>query len=139
VKRAKGEDTQKAILGRWFTDWGIPTAISTFEAARAVKIPIISSGGIRTGIECAKAIALGATLVGVALPVLAPAATSSEEVSEQLKTLLFGLKATMFLVGASNLRELGQVPVVIGGNTRNWLELRGRGQDLHWLANRTPS
>ncbi|MFX1475196.1 MAG: type 2 isopentenyl-diphosphate Delta-isomerase [Promethearchaeota archaeon] len=138
VERAKGEDTRKAILGRWFTDWGIPTAVSTFVAGRAVKIPIISSGGIRTGIECAKAIALGATLVGVALPVLGPAATSSNEVSEYLKTLIYGLKAAMFLVGASNLRELNQVPIVIGGNTRNWLELRGWGEELHWLATRRP-
>lgn len=125
AERAKAENSRKTTLGRWFTDWGIPTAVSTYEAAQNVSIPLIASGGIRTGIDVAKAIALGAQMGGVALPVLAPATISSSMVREYLETLLHGLKATMFLVGASNLEELSRAPIVVQGATRNWLELRG--------------
>ena len=134
AERARAEDSRKVTLGRWFTDWGIPTAACTVEAARAVKIPVVASGGIRTGIDLAKAIALGATLGGVALPVLAPATQSAGLVREYLETLLHGLKATMFLVGAKTLEELAHAPLVIGGATRAWLELRG--YDLRELATR---
>jgi len=138
AERAKTENNHmKATLGRWFTDWGIPTAVSAFEtaqAAKAARIPVIASGGIRTGVDIAKAIALGAQLGGVALPVLAPATKSKEAVREYLETLIHGLKAAMFLVGATTIEELARAPIVVGGATRNWLELRG--YDLRWLANR---
>jgi len=134
AERAQAEDSRKVTLGRWFTDWGIPTAACTFEAARAVKIPVVASGGIRTGIDLAKAIALGAKLGGVALPVLAPATQSAGLVREYLETLLHGLKATMFLVGAKTLEDLARAPLVVGGVTRAWLELRG--YDLRELATR---
>jgi isopentenyl-diphosphate delta-isomerase len=134
AERARAEDSRKVVLGRWFTDWGIPTAACTFETARAVKIPVIASGGIRTGVDLAKVIALGARLGGVALPVLAAATQSAAAVRNHLETLLHGLKAAMFLVGAKTLEELARAPLVIGGATRTWLELRG--YDLRELASR---
>ncbi|MFX1564985.1 MAG: type 2 isopentenyl-diphosphate Delta-isomerase [Promethearchaeota archaeon] len=126
AERAKPEDAMKATLGRWFTDWGIPTAVATFEVAYTVKkrIPIIASGGIRTGIDIAKAIAIGADLAGIALPVLSPAILDSNAVQLFLEGLIQGLKAAMFLVGAANLTELSQAPIVISGHTREWLEYR---------------
>ncbi len=135
VERAKAGDARKALLGRWFADWGVPTAVSTFEASRSVNLPVIASGGIRTGIDAAKAIALGAQLVGVSLPVLAPATVSAKAVREYLETLISGLKASMFLVGARSLKELSQAPLVICGDTRNWL--KSRGYNLHQLAIRS--
>ena len=65
---------------------------------------------------------------------IAPAKISSKVVIEYLKSLLHGLKAAMFLVGATNLQELARASLVVGGATRNWLELRG--YDLSKLANR---
>ncbi len=125
VERAKAEDATKAALGRWFIDWGIPTAIATFEVAQAIdNIPIIASGGIRTGIDIAKAIALGANIAGIALPVLSPAILNAREVQLYLETLIQGLKATMFLVGALTLDELARTPIIFSGTTRNWLEIR---------------
>lgn len=136
VERAKSGDTQKATLGRLFTDWGMPTAISTYEAGKAVTIPVIASGGIRTGIDIAKSIALGAHMAGVALPILAPATTNAKAVKEHIETLILGLKASMFLVGAANLEELAKTSIVVGGDTRNWLELRGHQSDCSDLARR---
>ncbi len=138
VERAKPEDTMKATLGRWFTDWGIPTAVATFEVAYVMKerIPVISSGGIRTGIDIAKAIAIGANLGGVALPVLSPAIHDAKAVQLFLESLIHGLKAAMFLVGAANLKELSQAPLVVSGRTREWLEYRVYEDLIEFKADR---
>ena len=138
VERAKPEDTLKATLGRWFTDWGIPTAVATFEVAYYMKkrIPIIASGGIRTGIDIAKAIAIGADLTGIALPVLSPAILNVDAVQLFLESLIQGLKAAMFLVGASNLKELSQAPLVVSGSTREWLEYRVYEDFIKFKADR---
>ena len=135
VERAKDKDAMKATLGRWFTDWGIPTAVATYEVAQiAGNVPIIASGGIRTGIDVAKAIALGAQIGGLALPVLAPAMVDATSVQRYLESVIHGLKAAMFLVGVSKLKDLRKAPLVVSGLTRNWLELRG--YKLEPLANR---
>lgn len=134
VERAQNSDSQKALLGRLFSDWGIPTAACIYEVANTVKVPIIASGGVRTGLAIAKAIALGAQLCGVALPALAPATISENAVRYYLESLVLGLKVTMFLVGAANLTELARAPLVVGGTIKNWLQQRG--YDLGSLANR---
>jgi isopentenyl-diphosphate delta-isomerase len=135
VERAREKDVMKATLGQWFTDWGIPTAVATYEVAQiAGDIPIIASGGLRTGIDVAKAIALGAQIGGMALPILAPAMVDAASVQHFLEAVIHGIKATMFLVGASTLEELRKVPLIVSGTTRKWLELRG--YKLASLANR---
>ncbi len=89
-----------------FFGWGIPTAESLEQCARAVKVPLIASGGMRNGIEAAKALSLGASLVGVALPLLGPACKSSDDVKAVLEKMILELKTTMLLVSARNLSEL---------------------------------
>ena len=112
-------------LGDLFWEWGIPTAVSTVEIAESVKIPILSSGGIRTGLDMAKAIALGADTVGIALPLLKEAYMGVDAVKAKLKKFINELKVAMYLVGASNLKELGKSDLVILGKTREWLTERG--------------
>ena len=107
-------------LGEIFWDWGIPTAISTVEVTNAVDVPVISSGGIRTGLEAAKAIALGADAVGMALPFLKNSALNTF-----INRFNDSLRIAMFLVGANNIEELKQSNLVIRGKTREWLNERG--------------
>ena len=111
-------------LGEIFWDWGIPTAISTVEVTNAVEVPVISSGGIRTGLEAAKAIALGADAVGMALPFLKNSA-SQEALNTFINRFNDSLRIAMFLVGANNIEELKQSNLVIRGKTREWLNERG--------------
>lgn len=113
------------FLGDLFWDWGIPTAVSTVEVSQSVKIPLISSGGIRTGLEMAKAIALGADTAGIALPLLKEAYQGPEAVVTLLKKFIEELRVAMYLVGASNLTELENCDLVIQGKTKGWLQERG--------------
>lgn len=92
-------------------EWGIPTAEALRDVVKSVKIPVIASGGIRNGNEVAKAIAMGASLAGFALPLLKPATESSESVKKHLEKMISQLKDVMFLVGAKNIKELRKVRV----------------------------
>jgi len=74
--RAKDEKSRNLALKFW--DWGIPTALSVAEVRYATRFPIIATGGIRDGIMIAKALALGANLAGVALPLLKPAVNAQD-------------------------------------------------------------
>ena len=111
-------------FGEMFWDWGIPTAISTAEVVNAIDVPVISSGGIRSGLEAAKAIALGADSVGMALPFLKKS-VSQEELNNFINKFNDSLRIAMFLVGANNIEELKQSKLVIRGKTREWLNERG--------------
>jgi len=121
VETYRAEDR---YLGEIFWDWGIPTAVSTVEVTNSVNVPVISSGGIRTGLEAAKAIALGADAVGMALPFLKNCA-SQEALNTFINRFNDSLRIAMFLVGANNIEELKQSNLVIRGKTREWLNERG--------------
>ena len=95
-----------------FADWGIPTAESLLMARRgAPGLPIIASGGIRDGIQIAKAIALGAAACGVAGPFLRAANTSTAAVAELIATLVAQLRVAMFAAGAADIPALRDTPI----------------------------
>ena len=127
VETYRAEDR---YLGETFWDWGIPTAISTAEVVYNVNVPVISSGGIRTGLEAAKAIALGADAVGMALPFLKNC-SSQEALNTFVKRFNDSLRIAMFLVGANNIEELKQSRLVIRGKTREWLNERGINTQIY--------
>lgn len=108
-----------------FWDWGIPTAASILEV-RSVskKIPLIASCGIRTGLDIAKAIALGADAAGIALPLLKPAQESPEAVVSKLNEITNGLRTAMFLCRAKNIQELSSRKIVITGKLSEWQKNR---------------
>lgn len=108
-------------------DWGIPTAASLLEVA-ALGLPdlqIVASGGIRYGSEAAKALALGADLVGVAGEVWRRLAQGGLAAAERyLSDFLEDLRAAALLTGARTLAELHSVPRVLKGTLRLWFEQR---------------
>ncbi|MCB0003949.1 MAG: type 2 isopentenyl-diphosphate Delta-isomerase [Anaerolineae bacterium] len=104
-------------IARTFADWGIPTADSLIQVRQAApELPAIASGGIRDGIDVAKCVALGATLVGLASPFLRAATVSDEAVVDAIDLLADELRIAMFCTGAGDvtaLRAPGRL-VVIG-------------------------
>jgi isopentenyl-diphosphate delta-isomerase len=122
--RSEATSVQRS-LGEAFWDWGIPTAVSLVEATQTVKIPVIASGGVRTGVDMAKALALNACLTSVSLPVLQTAVEGAEETESLLSIFIEELKSAMFLVGAENMQQLMKTSVVVTGKTAEWLKTRG--------------
>ena len=111
MRRAGSESARR--IAESFADWGIPTAESVQMARRgAPRTTIIASGGIRTGVDVAKAIALGADAAGMASPLLKPATVSAEAVGERIREVLEELRTAMFCVGAKDLQELRSAPLV---------------------------
>jgi len=131
--RAKRNGNERH-LGETFWDWGIPTVASLIEITQSVHVPVIASGGIRSGIDIAKALALGASLTGMACPVLTHAFKGADELEKELRFLIEELRNAMFLVGADSVQRLQKVPVIITGRIADWLTIRGF--DLRGYARR---
>ena len=108
----KVEHYRGAAAAGPFFEWGIPTAECVVQCAAAVQIPLIASGGMRTGMDAAKALALGATLVGFASPLLKPATESADAVVRHMEGLMQELKTIMFLVGARTIADLRKATIV---------------------------
>lgn len=130
--RAKNvKDTFHQRLGKSFWDWGIPTVVSLVEVSQSTKLATIASGGVRTGTDVAKALALGASLVSMSTPFLRPATKSVSKVKRTLKFFIEELRNTMFLVGAESVDELQKAPVVLLGKTAEWLKKRGFKPEIY--------
>lgn len=107
VEHLRCADEDSRAVSRAFLGWGVPTARCLVDVRRAVPhLPLIASGGMRTGVDAAKALALGATLAGVAGPLLRAAATSEERAVAALRGLIEELRLTMFAVGARTVDQL---------------------------------
>ncbi len=109
------KDKAKARLGEVFWDWGIPTAASLVQTRRAVKLPLIASGGLRNGLEVAKCLVLGASMAAMAYPFLKAAVESREALFEFADEVIAELKSTMFLVGAPDIRSLASSRYILTG------------------------
>jgi isopentenyl-diphosphate delta-isomerase len=124
--RAKGQENSiQHFLGDVFWDWGIPTVVSLAEATQTVKIPVIASGGVRTGMDVAKVLALNACLASVSQPALQAAVKGAKDTENMLSLLIEELKDVMFLVGAEKVKDLTKTPIVVTGKTAEWLKTRG--------------
>jgi isopentenyl-diphosphate Delta-isomerase len=104
--------SQKRLAGA-FIDWGIPTAEAILNVRReAPEVLVIASGGLRSGIDVAKCIALGASLGGMAGPFLKAADQSTEAVVETIQELSREVRVCMFACGAGSIQNLQQTPVL---------------------------
>jgi isopentenyl-diphosphate delta-isomerase len=135
--RARG-DSQTAEVGERFRDWGIPTPIAVVEChAAAPDLPIVATGGVRSGLDAARAFTLGATLVGMGYPFLMAATQGDVAIRAFLDQFLTELRVAMQLSGAATLDDLrAVVPAVVTGATRDWLDQRGFDAELRALARR---
>ncbi|MBI2831358.1 MAG: type 2 isopentenyl-diphosphate Delta-isomerase [Chloroflexi bacterium] len=113
VERHRTQTEMANNIAASFASWGIPTAQSIVMARRgAPEATIIASGGIRTGLDVAKSIALGADAAGIAAPMLKAAAVSTEAVMSALQEVIEGLRLAMFCTGAANIGELKGSPLL---------------------------
>lgn len=102
--------------GKTFWDWGIPTPTSIRKVGEATnwELPIIATGGIRNGLDAAKALAFGANATGIAHALLKHATQDKQSTIFELDIIIKELRTTMFLVGAGTVEKLSDVEVTYG-------------------------
>jgi isopentenyl-diphosphate delta-isomerase len=109
-----------------YAPWGIPTAAAIGAAYRRVggRCTLVASGGIRDGLHAAKALALGADLVGIALPAFrAQWNGGDDEADGVIGAMIEGLRIGMILTGSRTVAELRAAPRVITGPLKDWMEI----------------
>lgn len=112
-------------VGAQFASWGIPTGAAVASVRRAVGagVTLVASGGLRTGLDVAKALALGADVGGMALPLFrAQQKGGVAAVREALQVVITGLTQALLLTGSRSAAELRAKPRVITGDLKTWLE-----------------
>jgi isopentenyl-diphosphate delta-isomerase len=114
IEGLRARDPVRQRAGQTFGSWGIPTA----ECLRALRdeppgVPVLASGGIRDGVDVAKAIALGAAAAGVGAGALAAAAASEEDAARYIESVVFELRVAMFGIGARTIDELAATDALV--------------------------
>ncbi|MEJ2447246.1 MAG: type 2 isopentenyl-diphosphate Delta-isomerase [Anaerolineales bacterium] len=113
VEMHRAENELQRQVASAFIDWGIPTAESIQIVRQAApELPVLASGGIRSGVDIAKSIALGATMGGMAGPFLKAASQSSEAVSQVIQRVTREIRISMFAAGAGDLKSLGEIQLL---------------------------
>ncbi|MGC9071122.1 MAG: type 2 isopentenyl-diphosphate Delta-isomerase [Acidilobus sp.] len=106
--------------------WGNPTAIAVVEAREAAPWAyIVGSGGIRSGLDAAKVISLGADVAGLAAPALRALSKGKEELFSFIGNMLYQVRSVVFMAGGTSVEDLWRSPVSIWGRLREELEMRG--------------
>lgn len=123
-RAAEVGDNDLEEMGRLFWSWGIPTPVSIVEC-KAAGLNVIASGGVRSGLDVAKSLSVGASLAETALPMLKPATKDTKSVVKAMNAYIRALRISMFLTGCADVRQLSSVPLVVLGRTREWLDARG--------------
>jgi isopentenyl-diphosphate delta-isomerase len=113
-------DAPQRALGEALAGWGIPTAAS-LAMLDGLDLELIASGGMRDGLEMAKAIALGARLCGAALPIFrAYRAAGTDAAAAWIARAVDELRTAMLLTGAADLAALRRQPVLLGPQVQAW-------------------
>ena len=107
VESERAGNAQQRRMGMTFADWGLPTAeCITSIRTIAPEVPLIASGGLRDGLDVAKAIALGADIAGLAWPFLQAAAQSEAAVDALVEVLIAEITTVLFCTGNATLEDL---------------------------------
>jgi isopentenyl-diphosphate Delta-isomerase len=124
---AQIENARRKLPYEMLNSWGITTAASLLEVSGyAGALDVMATGGIRTAIEAAASIALGASAVGMAGAFLRYAVEEKVvEAVSYVQTLHNQLEIIMTALGAATVKQLQSVPLVITGNTYHWAAMRG--------------
>jgi isopentenyl-diphosphate delta-isomerase len=113
VEMYRAQDEISGRVAAQFRDWGISTAESLLAVRRvAANVPLIASGGLRHGLDVATALALGASMAGMAGPFLRSAATSTQAVVDYVEELTRTLRIAMFAVGAADIPALQSTALI---------------------------
>ena len=128
VEQLRARSDEARGLGELFSDWGIPTAACVVAArAAAPGLQIIASGGVRSGLDAARAIALGADVAGFALPLVRAHQQGGVDAARQaLHSAVGALRAACLLTGSRNLVALRASPRVLLEPLRSWVEQLAR-------------
>ncbi len=120
------EDQRDGMFNHQLDCWGIPTAASLAEiVSLQLPVNIVASGGMRTATDIAKAIAMGAEIIGITglfLKILLN--EGQEELDRCIENLLYQLKSIFLMSGARNCRDLRGKPVLILSSLAEWLRAR---------------
>ncbi|WP_100012193.1 type 2 isopentenyl-diphosphate Delta-isomerase [Lentibacillus sediminis] len=107
VEKLRSQDPLKRAAAEAFNNWGLPTKECLVSVrGRLPDVPLVASGGMKTGVDAAKALTIGADVVGFARQLLQAATESAEAVVKVMDQIELELKMAMFGIGAKNLEEL---------------------------------
>jgi len=111
----------------FFREWGISTAVSLLEVkSLALPVPVMVSGGVTSGLDLMKGLALGADVAGIAGPFLKTLLAGGErKLMKRIGELREALKLLMMVTGAVKTEDISSLPLVITGRTKDWCDQRG--------------
>lgn len=126
-------ETERRALGELFWDWGVPTAASVVAAERSGFRTVFATGGLKNGLDLARALVLGAHAGGIARPVLQALENEGREGAVRfLKQVLLELRTAMLLLGAGSVRDLRAVRPLITGELASWCSAMAPSDDRPW-------
>lgn len=138
VEAERGSDRMRAIAAP-FHDWGIPTADALAAIAPLSRgRTLIASGGVRHGLDVARAIRIGADLAGQAAHALAAARTSAEALIQHFEDVITQLRIAMFCTGSADLTALRHAPLQEGCVSMEAGQAAPAGLPLQGQKDRTP-
>ncbi len=114
VEMYRAKDESQARLASAFINWGIPTVEAMLNVKKAApQMRIIASGGLRSGVDIAKCLALGAVMGGMAGPFLKAASRSQDDVTLMIQEITREIQICMFATGARNIAALTEDRLVL--------------------------
>lgn len=127
--RAQREGEERLVrMGELFRDWGLPTPVAIVEALES-GLPVVATGGIQSGQTGAKALALGASMAGMAGAALRAAVKGEKAAAAFLEAVLDEMRTTLFLCGCAGVGDATRAPLLVSGKTAEWFRALGHAPE----------